>query len=258
MNYEENPNNKTFEQSISHLEDGERVAAIALQIGSVALALCKIPRKPIICHKGGIKGEITQGTVREDDAQHSFMLGMLAKELISDPMLGEHFDHLSEIEAARYSDVHDMSEIVTGDTATYNLSLQERAEKEEKEQLAIDWMSQRLPSGQSADLKEYHKQERPTARFVRHVDKLLPLVVDVLGEGSDVIREDYKVKSIDEHNKKSNENREHLRVLFPEDERGHKALHEAWDILAGMVAAQLEESFESDLLLQEEPEKHLG
>ncbi|HEY8992984.1 MAG TPA: hypothetical protein VIM37_04015, partial [Candidatus Microsaccharimonas sp.] len=42
-------------------------------------------------------------------------------------------------------------------------------------------------------LYNYEQQADKEARFVRAVDKLLPIVVDILGHGHKVMREDYNV-----------------------------------------------------------------
>lgn len=45
-------------------------------------------------------------------------------------------------------------------------------------------------------MQKYESQSDPESRFVRAVDKLLPLVVDILGDGQRVLREDFNIHDL--------------------------------------------------------------
>ena len=69
---------------------------------------------------------------RETDVEHSFLLATLAPNLARILYPNLDIDRIRH-----YSLVHDMIEIEVGDVATFNLSPDEQAEKERREQIAL-------------------------------------------------------------------------------------------------------------------------
>ena len=130
---------------------------------------------------------------RETDVEHSFLLATLAPNLARILYPNLDIDRIRH-----YSLVHDMIEIEVGDVATFNLSPDEQAEKERREQIALEKLLEELPPLEAEALESYEKQDTTEARFVRLVDKLLPAVVDITGQGTRVVEEDFGVASIDE------------------------------------------------------------
>lgn len=166
-----------------------QIAGLAIQCAKITFdfeEVYRIPRTP--------NGE------RESDVTHSFMLEMAAPEIARVLKLPLDRDKIR-----RFAHVHDMLEIKVGDVATFDLTPEQFAEKERIEQAALEELLQELPEITRQDLEEYELQDTPEAVFVRMVDKLLPVAVDVVGDGVRVVREDYGIKNLEElivsHNK---------------------------------------------------------
>lgn len=126
----------------------------------------------------------------ESDVEHSFMLGMIAPEIAH-----LYFPNLNPYLVGEYSRIHDLVEVKTGDVITFSLTEEELAAKEAAEQKALEELLEELPPYTASLLREYEKQETLEARFVRAVDKLMPFVVDIVGQGSRLVHEQYKVNS---------------------------------------------------------------
>jgi adenylate cyclase len=131
---------------------------------------------------------------RENDVEHSFMLAVAA------PAIAERYYPDLDIEKVRkFSLVHDMLEVEVGDVATFDLNAAELKEKDRREQAAKRVVFERLSkisTSVAEDLEEYEQQACSEAVFVRMVDKLLPVAVDVTGDGLRVMREDYGVSDL--------------------------------------------------------------
>lgn len=131
---------------------------------------------------------------RENDVEHSFALAVAA------PAIAERYYPNLDIEKIRlFSLVHDLLEVEVGDVATFDLSQAELKEKDRREQLAKRVVLERLSkisTSTASALEEYERQECDEAVFVRMVDKLLPVAVDITGDGLRVMREDYGIASL--------------------------------------------------------------
>lgn len=131
---------------------------------------------------------------RENDVEHSFMLAIAA------PAIAERFyPELDVDKIRRFALVHDMLEVEVGDVATFDLNAAEVQEKNRREQEAKEVVLERLSKiagSASQDMEDYEEQASSEAVFVRMVDKLLPVAVDVIGDGLRIIREDYGVSDL--------------------------------------------------------------
>lgn len=160
----------------------ERMSAVCLSLADLCIRYSGVERVPRYHEKH-----------RENDAEHSLMVAVLAVELASNlrPELDRGI-------ISQYATIHDFVEISVGDTPTYNLTDQELLDKHRREQLALVSFLQTLPPYTAELLRSYEEQSTPEARFVRAVDKLTPLLVDILGPGRMVRRDDYGITSIAE------------------------------------------------------------
>ncbi len=131
---------------------------------------------------------------RENDVEHSFMLAVAA------PAIAErYYPDLDVEKIRRFSLVHDMLEVEVGDVATFDLNAAELKEKDRREQEAKRVVFERLSkisASVAQDFQEYEQQARSEAVFVRMVDKLLPVAVDITGDGLRIVREDYGVSDL--------------------------------------------------------------
>lgn len=162
----------------------------ARKVGSIALVgsrltddFMKIKRVPRLSN-----GE------RESDVERSFTLAIIAPEIAR--VLGLDLDHEK---ITKFALVHDLIEVKVGDVSSFNLTPEQLTEKEHREQLAKAELVRELEPfmpGLAADLVAYENQDTPEAIFVRTVDKLQPLAVDITGDGLRVIREDHGIDTL--------------------------------------------------------------
>ena len=71
-------------------------------------------------------------------------------------------------------------------------------EKHRREQEAKEKLMKRLTPKLKQNLEEYERQDTPEARFVRTVDKILPVGMDIVGQGVRVVEEDYGVSNLED------------------------------------------------------------
>lgn len=159
------------------------VAAAALEMGQLAIRFARIERVP----------RYPDGR-RETDVEHSFMLAMTATELAHQlyPV------QLDRGKISQYALVHDLIELNTGDVATFQLDVSDLRQKEATEHAALESLLDELPPMSRVLLYDYETQADAESRFVRAVDKLLPLVVDILGQGRRVMTEDFNITTNEE------------------------------------------------------------
>lgn len=124
---------------------------------------------------------LLDGSRLENDAEHSWHLAVMAL------LLGEYAAE-PEVDMARVARmllVHDLVEIDAGDTYLYDEAA--NADKAERELRAADRIFALLPADQGEALRalweEYEAGETPEARFAAALDRLQPLIHNVLTEG---------------------------------------------------------------------------
>lgn len=165
---------------------------------------------------------------RENDVEHSYMLAVAAPEIAASLEL-----ELDDSLIRRYALVHDLLEVKVGDVATFDLSPKQLAEKERREHAAKQELLSELPPLTAADLVAYEAQDSREAIFVRMVDKLLPIAVDITGDGVRVVREDYGVQDhqqlIEAHNHLHARIYEKFAQDFPDLVAAHAVLCEMFE-----------------------------
>lgn len=183
---EYNPTRK-FEHTVS-FRDSERqrtteqMSAVCLSLADMCIRYAGVERVPRYHEQH-----------RENDAEHSLMVAVLSVELAN-----ELRPELDRGLLSQFATVHDFVEIAVGDTPTYHLSEQQLLDKHALEQAALATLLDDLPPYTARLVADYERQQKPEARFVRAVDKLAPLLVDILGPGKTVMREDYGITTIEE------------------------------------------------------------
>lgn len=150
---------------------------------------------------------------RENNAEHSFMLALIAQEIAA-----SYFPDLDTGLVAQFCTIHDLIELQTGDIATFALSDGELQAKAAAEAAALDDLCSRLPNHTALLIRVYEEQAVSEARFVRFVDKLLPVLVDILGPGSQVMHEDYATFTHEQLETAERAMSERFKSLFPEPE----------------------------------------
>jgi 5'-deoxynucleotidase YfbR-like HD superfamily hydrolase len=159
---------------------GAHLAQASLDLGKSAMYFSRIERIPRYAD-----GE------RETDTEHSFMLALVAPELAA------ALEYPLDIGlVSQFATVHDLIELKTDDVATFLFTDSQQHQKEITEHQALGELLNELPPHTAHLVGRYESQTEPEARFVRYVDKLLPIVVDIIGAGVRVMREDYQVDSL--------------------------------------------------------------
>ena len=124
---------------------------------------------------------LVDGSRRENSAEHSWHQAMMAMLLV------EHADATVDRERVmRMLLIHDVVEIDAGDTFIYDEV--GHLDKHEREKAAADRLFGLLPDDQQADLRalweEFEERRTPEARFAAALDRLQPLMHNLLTAGS--------------------------------------------------------------------------
>lgn len=139
-----------------------------------------------ICEVDKIKNVFRQtrihdGSRRENDAEHSWHLALMAILLI------EHSQHpdINMLKVIKMCIVHDLVEIDAGDTFCYDANA--NLDKLEREQKAAKRIFGILPDDQSAELLslwvEFDAMETPEAKFAAALDRLQPVLLNYINNG---------------------------------------------------------------------------
>lgn len=121
------------------------------------------------------RSNLVDGSRRENDAEHSWHLAMLAV------VLAEYADaEIDQSRVIRMLLIHDLVEVYAGDTFIYDRAAQ--AGQEERERAAADRLFPQLPADQAADLRalwdEFELRGSADARFARALDRVQPLLLN--------------------------------------------------------------------------------
>lgn len=114
---------------------------------------------------------------RETVATHTVMLALFALEAAGRRVSSARLDRGLVV---AYAVVHDLLEALTGDVSTLRpLSDDAERERNEAERDALRLVREQLAPGSPVVrlVEEYLEQKAPEARWVRHLDKMLPKVV---------------------------------------------------------------------------------
>jgi len=124
---------------------------------------------------------LANGQRRENSAEHSWHLGMMAL-VLQDYVEEPSFDLFKAMKIAL---IHDLVEIDAGDT--YAFDLKAHADKEEREHKAAERLFTMLPPDIGQELHdlwlEYEDGKSPEARFIGALDRLHPFLQHMANEG---------------------------------------------------------------------------
>jgi putative hydrolase of HD superfamily len=126
------------------------------------------------------RNSLTDGTRRENTAEHSWYLALMA--LVLAPNSAEPVDVARVVEMLI---VHDIVEIDAGDTFVYDTDA--AAQKEALEQRAADRLFSMVPDPEGSRLRarwdEFEAAETAEARFAHSIDRLSPLLLNHANHG---------------------------------------------------------------------------
>ncbi|NLP00706.1 MAG: HD domain-containing protein [Clostridiaceae bacterium] len=125
--------------------------------------------------------KIHDGSRRENDAEHSWHLALMAF-LLSEYSKADKIDILKVMKMCI---VHDIVEIDAGDTFCYDTAAGK--DKLEREQKAAERIFGLLPEDQTRELKglweEFEAMETPEAKYAAALDRLQPVMLNYLNNG---------------------------------------------------------------------------
>lgn len=114
----------------------------------------------------------------ETVAEHTWQVALLAMFLVP-----QHHTEINHLKVIKMLLVHDLGEIDAGDQHLYS-STHNNA-KEEKQ--CIERLSKTLPEREGSELirlwHEFEENKTPEARFAQGIDRLLPVMQNILSEG---------------------------------------------------------------------------
>ncbi len=205
MSVQHSPHSAEFDQIYRHEtahETAFKIERDAINLADVAMRFAAIDRIPRY-----------SAETRENDAEHSFMLGLVAQEVAT-----AYFPELDSGLVARFALVHDLVELEVGDVATFAITASELRDKRVAEYTALEALCERLPKHTALLLRAYEEQDIPEARFVRFVDKMMPVLVDILGHGCQVMHEDYATFTHEQLSEAQDALKTRFEQMFPEPE----------------------------------------
>ncbi len=129
---------------------------------------------------------------RETDTEHSFHLAMLGWYLCG------FYPHLNRDKVIKYALAHDIVEIHAGDVMAVGRTKEQQLLKNKREAEALlllkkEWAD--FPD-LSATIELYEQQSDPESVFVKALDKLTPMVLQILSQGKTWKKYDIKRSDI--------------------------------------------------------------
>jgi len=135
------------------------------------------------------RSKIHDGSRRENDAEHSWHLALMAF------LLSEYSkESIDVLKVMKMCIIHDIVEIDAGDTFCYDAK--GNLDKQEREQKAADRIFGLLPEEQGTELRklweEFDAMETPEAKYAAALDRLQPVLLNYLNKGG--TWQEYNVK----------------------------------------------------------------
>lgn len=139
---------------------------------------------------------LADGSRKENDAEHSWHLGLAVL------ILSEYFEKIDHLKTIKMVLIHDLVEIIAGDTYCYDQNGQ--AGKFEREQAAARKLLGMLPEDQGDELYrlwlEFECVETPEARCAAMVDRLQPLLLNLASGGKSWLEHGINAEQVRERN----------------------------------------------------------
>lgn len=122
---------------------------------------------------------LKSGRRQENDAEHSWSVALFAC------LLAPYVDPRLDIgKICQFAVVHDLTEVHAGDTSTFAPDAEHQT-KEEREHASLGKITEDFAHFPwlTETLAAYERQDTDEARFVRSIDKIVPLLFDYFTEG---------------------------------------------------------------------------
>lgn len=117
--------------------------------------------------------------VKENDAEHSYVLAMLVW------YLSQFYPHLDRDKMIRYALAHDVVEVYAGDVMAIERTDKMQADKDVAEAEARERLKKEWPDFEELheSLRSYESLDSDEARFVSSLDKLTPIMHNFITKG---------------------------------------------------------------------------
>ena len=157
--------------------------------------------------KIGRQSYITDGSRKENDAEHSWHLAMMAM------LLSEYAkDNVDVLKVMSMVLIHDIVEIDAGDTYAYDS--EGHKTKRSREEKAADRIFGLLPHDQKRYIRElweeFEKQETKEAKFARALDCIQPIMLNAASDGKAWQEHEVRISQILGRNQSTKEGAEAL------------------------------------------------
>lgn len=143
-----------------------------VDVGKLILSFAKVNR--VTLHEDGV--------TPESDTDHTVMVAVCACALAS-----KLYPALDIGKVSQFAIVHDLVEVYAGDTNTFNITIEDRHKKEEREQLAFERIKQELHKVYpwiTDTIAEYESLQTDEAQFVKAVDKVMTKLTHRINNGA--------------------------------------------------------------------------
>ncbi len=121
------------------------------------------------------------GKRKETDTDHTVMLGVLGCSLAA-----HLYPKLDLGKIAQYALVHDLVEAYAGDTPSFNITNEAKANKNQKEKEALHKIEENFKGFPWLvhTIKDYEHLVDSEARFIKTLDKCMPKITHILNKGT--------------------------------------------------------------------------
>lgn len=155
------------------------------------------------------------GVTKESDTDHTVMLSICACSLAE-----KLYPNLDLGKVAQFAIVHDLVEVYAGDTVTFNISKEEKMEKEKREHDAFLKIKDTFGNSFAwitETIQNYELLASKEAQFVKLVDKIMTKLTHLVNEGAFFKRIDVPKEETKKHfDAQFEEMNEKYGTLFPE------------------------------------------
>lgn len=143
-----------------------------IDIGKLVFRFAKVDR--VTLHE--------DGETPESDTDHTVMLSICSCSLAQ-----KLYPNLDIGKVSQFSIIHDLVEAYAGDTNSFNLSMQGKKEKEDREKLAYEKIKSQFGNVYpwiSDTIEEYESLQSDEAQFVKMVDKIMTKLTHRMNTGA--------------------------------------------------------------------------
>ncbi|MFZ2500461.1 MAG: HD domain-containing protein [Minisyncoccia bacterium] len=142
-----------------------------IELGQLVLAFSRVNR--------GTYHE--DGKISESDTDHTVMLGIIACSVVA-----KLYPRLDIGKVAQYSLAHDLVEVYAGDTHSFNITPEEKENKDRREKEALETIQKQFSifPWLTKTIEQYEVLADEESRFVKTLDKCMPKVTHILNKGA--------------------------------------------------------------------------